>query len=81
MKVKISTRLRQMLSRHFVSKILPGICQPIAASKDAIEAFWTACSKECKVNSLSFFSPELIDLVNKTNSKLLYAELLAKASE
>lgn len=34
-----------------------------------------------KANQLSFFSQELIDLVNKTNSKLLYAELLTKASE
>ena len=33
------------------------------------------------MNSLSFFSQELIDLVNKTNAKLLCVDLLAKASE
>lgn len=70
-----------MLSKHFVTKILPGISEPLDASKEAIEEFWSTSTKEFKVNSLSFFSPELIDLVNKTNSKLLYAELLAKASE
>ena len=81
MKIKVSHKLRAMLSKHFVNKILPGISEPLDATKETIELFWKSSTKEFKVNSLSFFSPELIDLVNKTNSKLLYAELLAKASE
>ena len=36
------------------------------------------CPKQLKHTSLCFFSKELIDLVNKTNSKLLYADFLLK---
>ena len=81
MKVKVSNRMRKMLSKHFVTKILPKIAEPIDASKAEIQAYWDACSKEFKLSSLCFFSQELIDLVNKTNNKLLYAEILTKASE
>ena len=73
--------MRRMLSKHFVTKMLPKVAEPIDASKEAIQAYWDTCSKEFKLSSLCFFSQELIDLVNKTNNKLLYAEILAKASE
>ncbi len=81
MKVKVSNRLRQMLSKHFVVKILPNIAEPVTCTKDDIWQFWKESAKDMKANQLSFFSQELIELVNKTNSKLLYAELLTKASE
>ena len=81
MKVKVSNRMRRMLSKHFITKMLPLIAEPIDASRPAIQEYWDSCSKEFKLSSLCFFSQELIDLVNKTNNKLLYAEILAKASE
>ena len=81
MKVKVANRLRRMLSKHFTMKMLPKLAEPIDATKENIEAYWLDCSKEFKLSSLCFFSQELIDLVNKTNQKLLYAELLTKASE
>jgi len=70
-----------MLSKHFVTKILPGIAEPLSCTEEDIYTFWRESAKDMKANQLSFFSQELIDLVNKTNSKLLYAELLTKASE
>jgi len=81
MKVKVSNRLRRMLSKHFATKILPKLVEPIDSTKEDIEGYWSSCSKEFKFNSLCFCSQELIDLVNKTNSKLLYAELLMKAAD
>jgi len=81
MKVKVSNRLRKMLSKFFITKKLPTIAEPIDASKSDIKAFWQECSKEFKLSQMYFFSQELIDLVNKTNNKLLYAEILTKASE
>lgn len=81
MKVKVSNQLRRMLSKHFVTKMLPELAEPIETSKEDVYAYWESCSKEFKLSSLCFFSQDLIDLVNKTNSKLLYAQLLAKASE
>ena len=81
MKVKVSNRARRMLSKHFVTKILPKIAEPLEAERSDIYSFWQDCSKEFKQSSLCFFSEELIELVDKTNNKLLCAELLAKASE
>ena len=81
MKVKVSNQLRRMLSKHFVAKLLPRLAEPIEVNREEVFAYWEASSKEFKLSSLCFFSQELIDLVNKTNSKLLYAQLLAKASE
>ena len=56
-----------MLSKHFVTKVLPRAAEPLQASKEEIEAYWDSCTKEFKLSSLCFFSQELIDLVNKTN--------------
>ena len=79
--MKVSNRVRRMLSKHFTTKILPKIAEPLDAKKSDIKVFWESCSKEFKQSSLCFFSEELIELVDKTNNKLLCAELLAKASE
>ena len=81
MKVKVSGRLRRMLPKHFITRNLPQLVEPIEADLASISEFWQECSREFKLSSLCFFSPDLIDLVNKTNSKLLYAELLAKATQ
>ena len=71
-----------MLSKFFITRVLPQGGQSIQIDTDKVLHFWNKkCSKEFKLTSMCFFSKELIDIVNKTNSKLLYAELLSKASE
>ena len=51
---------------------------PLSASIDDFKLYWEKCSISLKRNSLIFFSKDLIDLVNKTNNRLLYCELLNK---
>ncbi len=77
MKVKVSPRLKPLLSKHFVQR-LPNVSIPVAISLDQFHAYWDKCPMSLKRNSLVFFSKELIDLVNKTNSRLLYCDLLSK---
>lgn len=77
MKVKISPRLKPLLSKHFVQR-LPKVCIPVDFSLEQFNAYWEKCPLSLKRNSLVFFSKELIDLVNKTNSRLLYCDLLSK---
>ena len=72
MKVKVANRLRRMLSKHFITKVLPEITSPLQASKEEIIKYWKSQTKEFKLSSMCFFSQDLIDLVNKTNSRLLY---------
>ena len=40
MRVKLSNRLRGMLSKHFAVKILPQVTEPLEATKHDIETFW-----------------------------------------
>ena len=71
-----------MLSKYFINRVLPDKSQTLQIEKEKVIKFWaTACSREFRLTSMCFFSRELIELVNKTNSKLLYAELLTKATE
>ena len=81
MKIKVAGRLRPILSKRFISKSLPELTEPIEATEQALRDFWNQCSHDYKLNSLCFLQPELTELVNKTNSRLLYADLLTKASE
>jgi len=77
MKVKVSSRLKPLLSKHFVQR-LPNVSIPVALSLEQFNDYWDKCPMSIKRNSLVFFSKELIDLVNKTNSRLLYCDLLSK---
>ena len=79
MKIKIKAKLRKILTRHFVNQIIGQVGVPIKVQRDEITRYWLNCPKNLKHTSLCFFSKELIDLVNKTNSKLLYADLLRTA--
>lgn len=80
MKVKVSSRFRNLLSRHFVQR-LPKISHPISVTREAFLAFWDKCPLSLKRSSLVFFNKELIDFVNKTNNKLLYCDLLQKKQQ
>ena len=79
MKIKINTKLRKILTRYFVNQIIGQVGVPIRVTRDEIADYWLNCPKNLKHTSLCFFSKELIELVNKTNSKLLYADLLKTA--
>ena len=80
MKTKINERLRRVLSKHFISKLFAKVAVPIQADRAAVLAYWQACPTNLKHTSLCFFSKELIELVNNTNTKLLYADFLIKTN-
>ena len=77
MKVKVNPRLKPLLSKHFLQRI-PKVSIPVALSLEQFNTYWDKCPMSLKRNSLVFFSKELIDLVNKTNSRLLYCDLISK---
>jgi hypothetical protein len=63
MKLKISTKVRPLLSKHFITR-LPKICFPIGVTAEQFLAFWDKCPMVLKRNSLVFFDKELIEFVN-----------------
>ena len=77
MKIKVHSKLRAVVSKHFIQR-LPKITMPVAFLPSDFKQYWSKCSLTLKRNSLIFFSKDLIDLVNKTNNRLLYCDLLAK---
>jgi hypothetical protein len=80
MKPKINARLRKVLSKHFVNKLFVSVAVPIRADRESIVTYWLNCPQALKHTSLCFFSKELIELVNNTNTKLLYADFLTKTN-
>lgn len=80
MKAKIHARLRKVLSKHFIKSLFAKIAVPIKADRQSIVAYWQSCPQALKHTSLCFFSKELIELVNNTNTKLLYADFLIKTN-
>ena len=80
MKQKINERLRKLLSKHFVTKLFPKEAVSIKADRASILAYWNSCDQKLKHTSLCFFSKDLIELVNHTNTKLLYADFLIKTN-
>jgi hypothetical protein len=80
MKNKINERLRKVLSKHFVIKLYSKVGVVIKADRARIVGYWQSCDQKLKQTSLCFFSKELIELVNNTNTKLLYADFLIKTN-
>ena len=80
MKTKINDRLKKVLSKHFIKALFAKIAVPIKADRSSILQYWQSCPKNLKHTSLCFFSKELIELVNNTNTKLLYADFLIKTN-
>ena len=77
MKIKVNPRLRGLVSKHFIQR-LPKISMPVQVTLADFNLFWDKTSLALKRNSLIFFSKDLIDLVNKINSRLLYCDLVSK---
>lgn len=77
MKVKVNPRLKALVSKHFIQR-LPKVSIPVSMTYESFRAYWDRCPVSIKRSSLVFFSKDLIDLVNKTNNRLLYSDLLAK---
>lgn len=81
MRTKINDRLRRILSKHFVKSLFAKVAVPIKADRHAVTSYWKSCPQNLKHTSLCFFSKELIELVNNTNTKLLYANFLIKTNK
>ena len=89
MKIKLHPYLHKIVSKHFALNHLPKIvfplekcsCEPVLGpfwvSQSSFRTYWHGClTAQHRKQSLCFFMPELIDLVNKTNSRLLYDDLV-----
>jgi hypothetical protein len=68
--------LKQFVSKGFNQK-LPKISNVLKFKRSEFETFWTSLTYP-KQTYLYFFSKDLIDLINKTNCKLLCADLVLK---
>lgn len=81
MKLKVHPYLSSLLSKHFISHILPKLVFPISSpfdvSRKTFIKYWTSeLSTFHKKQALCFFMDEIVEMVNKTNSRLLYDDLI-----
>jgi hypothetical protein len=82
MKLKAHPYLSSLLSKHFISHVLPKLVFPISSpfdvSQKAFMKYWTSeLSIIHKKQALCFFMDEIVEMVNKTNSRLLYDDLIS----
>jgi hypothetical protein len=95
MKIKLHPYLHKLLSKHFISNHLPKLIFALEPSdltkerkkgqfivnKQSFKKYWIEkLSVQHRKQALYFFMPELIELVNKTNSRLLYSDLVQSIS-
>ena len=80
MRVKVSPRLKLLVSKHFIQR-LPKVSIPVSITQQSFLQYWERCPLATKRSSLVFFSKDLIEFVNKTNNRLLYCDLLHKKQQ
>ena len=82
MKLKLHPYLSSLLTKHFIQHTLPKIVFPITSPFDVSQAgfmkYWNnELSILHKKQALCFFMDEIVEMVNKTNSRLLYDDLMS----
>ena len=82
MKLKVHPYLSSLLTKHFVQHALPKIVFPISSPFDVTQAsflkYWNnQLSMIHKKQALCFFMDEIVEMVNKTNSRLLYDDIIS----
>ena len=82
--MKVHPLLEQLLSKNYINKHLPKILialEDVNEYQITKERFLHYWSEELNLThrkqALCFFMDELIDLVNKTNNRLLYKDIFA----
>ena len=70
--------LQKLLSKHYQSKILPKLLrESVPVNKRDFEKYWMdELSSEHRMHACFFAMPELVQLINQTNSRLIYQELV-----
>lgn len=81
MKLKLHPYLSSLLSKQFIQHTLPKIVFPISSPFDVCQAdfmkYWNnELSMMHRKQALCFFMDEIVEMVNKTNSRLLYDDLI-----
>lgn len=66
--------LQLLLSKHYQSKILPKLLrESVPVNKRDFEKYWMQeLSSEHRTHACFFAMPELVQLINQTNSRLIY---------
>jgi len=70
--------LHCLLSKHYQSKILPKLLrESVPVNLQAFEEYWMGkLTTEHRMHSCFFAMPELVQLINHTNSRLIYKDLV-----
>lgn len=81
MKIKLHPYLQKLLSKHFVQHVLPNlvfpISHPVIITQESFSTYWqNELTLSHRKQSMCFFMEEVIEMVNKTNSRLLYEDLV-----
>lgn len=75
--------LQCLLTKHYQSKILPKLLQEsVPITQSEFEQYWMyELSSEHRMHACFFAMPELVQLINQTNSRLIYQELVKNLAE
>ena len=81
MKLRLHPYLKDLITPHFEKQILPKlvfpVSEPFVVTKESfLDYFMNVLSLTHRQHALCFFMSEIVDLVNKTNGRLLYESLL-----
>jgi hypothetical protein len=86
MKLRIHPLLKDLINPHFEKHILPDLLFPVSDPLNVqrdnfLDYFLNVLTLQHRKHALCFFMSEIVDLVNKTNSRLLYESLLQNISD
>ena len=82
MKVKLHPYLAALFSPHFKAQTLPKlvfqVSHPFVVTRAEFEEYFLKIlSIEHRQHALYFFMTEIVEMVNKTNGRLLYEDILS----
>ena len=85
-KLRLHPYLSDLVSPHFQNNILPKLVFPVShpfvvTQKSFLDYFMKVLSLSHRQHSLCFFMSDLVDMVNKTNGRLLYESLLSNIEQ
>ena len=74
--------LQCLLSKHYQSKILPKLLhESVPITQEDFEHYWMReLSSEHRMHACFFAMPELVQMINETNGRLMYQELVKNLS-
>ena len=78
---KVNAVLQKLISKHFLSQVFQKLAIPVSVKISDFKLYWDKRTTTEKQNDLCFFSKDMIEVINKTNSRLLLAEYISKSRQ